>query len=319
VTTPHFWTYVPPPADAIPFCPNCVLQTDGLSSSALWLGFRRPVLPESVRLCPIIDPPFPWLIPLCADCDQLRRHRREFLKRRLRLLARPKKVVGKWELKEREERDGFIIPEYKVYQDDLKLPVERLTGSRRYTPAGQLDIEGLDLEEEILAVKESLACYCCQKRPPQRPRRNQSREQWIERLLNDDLHGLWLCHGCYKAWRRAGEPSGDKYVSFALRRRWPESKDKMADAVSHQKIPSDQGEQISHSRLNRGGDSGDSNNPIPPEAADMNAVDAPSFTPIQVAALMAAQRRIDAADEPVVEPIAEGDGKVLKLRRPPTS
>jgi hypothetical protein len=308
---------VPRPADAIPFCPNCVLQTDGLSSSALWLGFHRPVLPEPVRLRPVIDPPFPWLIPLCAGLRPAASPQAEFLKRRLRLLARPKKVVGKWELKEREERDGFIIPEYKVYQDDLKLPVERLTGSRRYTIAGQLDVEGRDLEEEILAVKESLACYCCQKRPPQRPRRNQSHEQWIERLLNDDLHGLWLCHGCYKAWRRAGEPRGDEYVSFALRRRWPEPEDKIAGTVSHQKARSEQGKQNSHSKLIRGGDSGDSDNPIPPEAAHMNAVEAPSFTPLQVAALLKAQRRIDAADEPVTE-ITEGDtsDNVVNMVRP---
>ena len=49
----------------------------------------------------------------------------------------------------------------------------------------------------------------------------------------------------------------------------------------------------------------------------MNAVESPSFTAIQVAALLRAQRRIDAADEPVTE-ITEGNNVVKMPRRRPS-
>ena len=235
--TPHWWTYVPQPTGVIRLCPRCVLTMDN----------------GVLRLKAAIEPPYPWLLPLCEDCDSLRESKQRFLKKRLKWLAKPRAVIGAWELKEEERKDGFV-PHCDVERDGVIIP-RRLAKPYRHKMIGQLALEyayirdddylrangtpGPEtterLDKEIKHVSELLACVVC-------------RRKQVEKYL-------WLCDPCQEAWRREGRPSGDDYVSWAFRRKWPEIKMSKLDAELRREIRLEQEQKKPHSRLSLGRES----------------------------------------------------------------
>ena len=152
----------------------------------------------------------------------------------------------------------------------------------------------------------------------------------------DTLRRDQVCEACERDWRRKGRPWGIKYERWLIDRRlnqWEKSHEhlfayesaqfvKVVRGSFSENMPVTRDDTDSSLEIWDNGSSGSRGTIIstPPEAVRMNAsVEAPSFTATQVAALLRAQRRIDAADEPGTEITGSDESdNVVRMRRRPS-